>query len=95
MGNAVFGPTEFDELILTFTGPSIIDAVLEASHGVGNLTQEDVTFDAHSVSFMWVDTEWGGNETVVVNLTLIPEPTTALLLGVGLVGVAAARRPRP
>ena len=89
-----FGPTEFDELILTFTGPTIVDAILEPAHGVVNLTQDDVTFDSHSVSLAWVDTEWDGNETILVNLVLVPEPSTALLLMTGLLALASYRRGR-
>jgi hypothetical protein len=90
-----FFPNELDEHILTFTGSSVIvDAVLQSGHGVANLTQANVSFGPHHVSIVWADTAWDGPEIVVIDLTLVPEPSTAALLALGLVGIGVRRRRR-
>lgn len=92
-----FFPNEFDEHILTFSGGAgvtIQSATLQPGHGVSNLTQGNVSLGPDFVSVVWAGTEWDGPEVVSLNLTLIPEPSTAFLMGIGLVGVAMRRRKR-
>lgn len=93
-GSAVFGPTKFDEVILTLVGSgiSIVNAQLLPGHGVLNMTQENVTFGSDFVSIMLADTGWDGPEVVTINLSLVPEPGTALLFACVLAELALCRR---
>ena len=94
-GATVFGPIEFDEVILTFTSGNVVitDAILVSGHGVVNLTQSAVTFDSNMVSIVMAGVEWSAHDIVNIDLefTVIPEPSAALLLGLGLAALAFYR----
>jgi hypothetical protein len=51
------------------------------------------SFTDHSITFDW-DSSWsqGSDSKLVFNITAVPEPGSVALLGLGLMGVIAARR---
>jgi hypothetical protein len=63
--------------------------------GVAGLNASDITLTAHSVGIDFNGTQWRPGDFAEITLQVnhaVPEPTTLLLLGLGLAGLGFAKR---
>ena len=81
--------------LLTFTGVPVITGVtVDAATNMVDFNVSKVTFDASSVAVDWMLLPYALGTKVVLNIetAAVPVPATIALLGLGLVGIGAARR---
>lgn len=77
-----------------FGEPSLTLSSVTATSDIPGFSPSFVTFDAHSVSLAIGTFNWTGGQSVLVQLTPVPEPTTMGLLLVGVGSLFYARRRR-
>ncbi len=95
--NFAFGTGTLTLSGLDFTNPQTdIVGVLLTNHGVGGLTDSDISFAAHSVSVALAGTQWLASQgdfatfLLLTSPTQVAEPGTLGLLGLGLVALSLA-----
>jgi hypothetical protein len=79
---------------LDWDDPTLIvpDAYVSLNPLEGTSIWEDETFDSLGLAFGSYTWSWGSGEGESFTLDVVPEPSTAILMSLGLVGLAARRR---
>ena len=77
-----------------FGEPSLTLSSVTATSDIPGFSPSFVTFDAHSVTLSIRGFNWSGGQSVLVQLTPVPEPATMGLLLVGVSSLFYARRRR-
>lgn len=75
------------DLTKNFSAPYVLDSATN----MAGLTNSRITFGGNTVSVNWNGLAFNPTTSVVLD-TAVPEPTTVVLLGIGLLGVASFRR---
>jgi hypothetical protein len=85
----------FNGVIFTATAPhDIATATVDPSTTLNSFDDTRVSLTTDRILLNWAGLSYQDGEFVKLNFTFVPEPGSALLLGVGLLGLARVRRLR-
>jgi len=84
-----FRITDVNGTIDDFVGVSINPAT-----NMAGLDASRISFDADNIWVNWQSLSFDPNTIVSLDITAVPEPATAMILGLGLAGLTARRRRR-
>ena len=87
--------TAFNGVIFTAPLPhDIATATVDPSTTMFGFDDTRVSISTDQILVNWAGLPYQDGEFVKVNFTFVPEPASGLLVGIGLLGIARARRPR-
>lgn len=81
--------------LLSFAGaPAIASVTVDAATNMAGFSASNVTFNGSQVAVTWTGLNFDQNTDVVLNISAVPEPSTYLLMGLGLAATLVLARRR-
>lgn len=85
-------PTIYNGIALNFVGIALTSVSINGATNMAGFGASDFSFSGNQLQVDWVDLPFGPDTIVKLDVEAVPEPTTLLLVGSGIVAMRLRRR---